>query len=201
MVWKLINFLFPKYIYSLYKPKLLFLINYQLNNNFFTNQNKKYKHYNIWNYTYWKPDIYFDDRTNKLIIWRYCCIAENVQIMMWWNHNISAISTYPFPVITESHSKKKFDFSNWNVCIGNDVRIWRDVTIMSWVTIWDWAVIALWSVVTKDVESYSIVGWIPAKIIKYRFTKEKIETLLENKRWKKDLKSILASGEEDALMS
>lgn len=39
--------------------------------------------------------------------------------------------------------------------------------------------------VTKDVEPYSIVGGVPAKVIKYRFNRETIEKLLDLKWWDK----------------
>ena len=48
---------------------------------------------------------------------------------------------------------------------------------MSWVSIWQWAIIAAWSVVTKDVPPYAIYWWSPAKLIKYRFSEEKISVL------------------------
>ena len=50
---------------------------------------------------------------------------------------------------------------------------------MSWVHIWQWAVIAAWAVVTNDIPSYAIAWWVPAKIIKYRFSKDKIWKLLK----------------------
>ena len=54
---------------------------------------------------------------------------------------------------------------------------------MSGVTIGDGAVIAANSHVVKNVEPYSITGGNPAKLIKYRFTPEQIEKLLEIKWW------------------
>ena len=54
---------------------------------------------------------------------------------------------------------------------------------MSGVTIGDGAVIAANSHIVKDVEPYSIVGGNPAKLIRYRFTKEQIEKLLKIKWW------------------
>ena len=73
-----------------------------------------------------------------------------------------------------------------DVIIGNDVWIADNVTIMSGVTIGDGSVIACNSHVVKDVEPYTLVGGNPAKFIKYRFTKEQIEKLLQIKWWEWD---------------
>jgi len=54
---------------------------------------------------------------------------------------------------------------------------------MSGVSIGDGAIIANNSHVVKNVEPYSIYGGNPAKFIKYRFTTEQIEKLLEIKWW------------------
>ena len=50
---------------------------------------------------------------------------------------------------------------------------------MSWVHIWQWAVIAAWAVVTKDIPPYAIAWGVPAKVIKYRFSEDKIKKLLQ----------------------
>ena len=55
------------------------------------------------------------------------------------------------------------------VTIGNDVWIGYRAIIMDGVTIGDGAVVAAGAVVTKDVEPYSIVGGVPAKMINKRF--------------------------------
>jgi len=52
--------------------------------------------------------------------------------------------------------------------IGNDIWIGANVSIMSGVTIGDGCVIAAGAVVTKDIPPYSIIGGVPAKIIKSR---------------------------------
>lgn len=54
------------------------------------------------------------------------------------------------------------------VRIGNDVWIGRRVMIMPGVTVSDGAIIAAGAVVTKDVPPYSMVGGVPARVIKYR---------------------------------
>lgn len=50
--------------------------------------------------------------------------------------------------------------------IGKHVWIGSNATILPGVTIGDWAVVAAGAVVNKNVPSFSIVGGIPAKVIK-----------------------------------
>jgi acetyltransferase-like isoleucine patch superfamily enzyme len=54
------------------------------------------------------------------------------------------------------------------IIIGNDVWIGAKSVILPGITIGNGAVIAAGSIVTKDVESYTVVGGIPAKKIKDR---------------------------------
>lgn len=54
------------------------------------------------------------------------------------------------------------------VQIGTDVWIGAGCIILPGVTIGEGAVVAAGSVVTKDVEPYSIVAGVPAKLIKFR---------------------------------
>ena len=55
-----------------------------------------------------------------------------------------------------------------DVKIGNGVWIGNKATILSGVTIGDGAILAAGAVVSKDVEPYTIVGGVPAKLIKNR---------------------------------
>jgi len=138
-------------------------------------------------YSYGKPSIIWSNDNAKLSIGNFCSIATNVKIYLGGNHRVDWVTTYPFGHI---HTNI---FNNFNgtghpntkgdVIIGNDVWIADNVTIISGVTIGDGAVIANNSHVVKDVEPYALVGGNPAKLIKYRFTKEQIEKLLEIKWW------------------
>ena len=61
--------------------------------------------------------------------------------------------------------------------IGNDVWIGAKSIVMDGVTIGDGAIIAAGSVVTKDVPPFAIVGGVPAKIIRFRFSQDIIDRL------------------------
>ena len=67
--------------------------------------------------------------------------------------------------------------------IGNDVWIGYEASILAGVTIGDGAIIGTRAVVTKDVPPYTIVGGVPARQIRKRFSDEVISTLLTLKWW------------------
>lgn len=60
------------------------------------------------------------------------------------------------------------------VVIEDDVWIGYNSTIMQGVTIGEGSIVAACSLVTKNVEPYTIVGGVPAKLLKYRFNKKAI---------------------------
>lgn len=83
-----------------------------------------------------------------------------------------------------------FESENKKTIIGNDVWVGIESVIMDGVTIGDGAVIGARSVVTKNVPPYSIVVGQPAKVLKYRFTPEVIDRLLEIKWWNMSDKEV-----------
>lgn len=88
-------------------------------------------------------------------------------------------------------NKQKFN-EHKKVQIGSDVWIGSKVIILGGVNIGNGSIVAGGSVVTKDVPAYSIVGGVPAKVIKYRFNDEIIKSLERTKWWSwsvKDLKN------------
>lgn len=126
---------------------------------------------------------------DKLIIGKFCSIACGAKfIFNSANHTLSSLSTYPFPIFFEEWELDRKDIANaWDnkgsIVIGNDVWIGYEAVIFAGVTIGDGAIIGARAVVTKDVPPYTIVGGIPAKPIRKRFSENVINSLLEIKWW------------------
>ena len=82
---------------------------------------------------------------------------------------------------------KKDVASGWDnkgdIVIGNDVWIGYKAIILAGVKIGDGAIIGTRALVTKDVPAYSIVGGVPAKIIRKRFSEDIINELKILKWW------------------
>ena len=142
---------------------------------------------------------------DRLVIGKFCSIACGaVFIFTSANHTLKSLSTYPFPLFFEEWGLDKANVTDaWDnkgdIIIGNDVWIGYEAVIMSGVTIGDGAIIAARAVVTKDVPPYTIVGGVPAKLIRKRFSDETIARLSEIKWWdwsydriKKNLPAITA---------
>lgn len=77
-----------------------------------------------------------------------------------------------------------------NVIIANDVWIGANAIIRRGVKIGNGAIIAAGSVVNEDVQPYSIVGGIPAKLVKMRFPPKIIVDLLTLKWWAFDINDL-----------
>jgi acetyltransferase-like isoleucine patch superfamily enzyme len=130
---------------------------------------------------------------------KFTCIGPNVTTGLGAHPSSQFVSSHPLFYSTLGQSsgftivdKNLFDEFP-STSIGNDVWIGNNATILYGLKIGDGAIIASGAVVTKDVEPYSIVGGVPAKVIRYRFTEEQISFLLELRWWDRDLEWIKAN--------
>ena len=146
----------------------------------------------------------------RLIIGKFCSIACGVKFLFnCANHTLKSLSTYTFSLFYEDWELEKSNVASaWDnkgdIVIGNDVWIGFEAVILAGVKIEDGAIIGTRAVVTKDVPPYSIVGGIPAKVIRKRYSPDIIEQLLSLRWWdwtkdriKRNLPFIMAGNIEN----
>lgn len=147
-------------------------------------------------------------------IGRYCSINGSARI--YNNHPLESVTTSPmldtrrfydywdkamwekvttycqkYGTHTENASfENSYIRNNRPVCIGNDVWIGANVVILPGTTIGDGAILAAGAVITKDVAPYAIVGGVPARLIRKRYSEEIIAKMLQIKWWDWDENKI-----------
>lgn len=109
--------------------------------------------------------------TNAKLIFGDHFIAGPGLTVITGDHRTDIVGRYIDSVV----AKDKLPENDKDVIIGIDVWCGANVTIMKGVHIGDGAVVASGAVVTKDVEAFSIVGGVPAKKIKMRFSPDEIK--------------------------
>jgi acetyltransferase-like isoleucine patch superfamily enzyme len=78
--------------------------------------------------------------------------------------------------------------------IGNDVWLGEYSVILPEVNrIGNGAVIGAGAVVSRDVPDYAVVLGNPARLVKYRFSEQTIQRLLDEKWWEKDIDELSAN--------
>lgn len=123
------------------------------------------------------------------VIGKFTAIANSVRIGAP-NHPMGRPSQHRFtyvPEYYEASSTRDRDFfagrRGDRVIVGNDVWIGHAAILLPGVTIGDGAVIGAGAVVSRDVAPYTIVGGVPARLIRKRFDDAVAESLRRIAWW------------------
>ena len=128
--------------------------------------------------SYWnKLKVNFKSYLGKnTSLWNNCNF-NGMNVSWWWKLTIwdNFHSWKNCQILTQNHN-----YDNWtkipydntyiykDVTIWDNVWFWNNVIVIPWIKISEGVIIWIWSVVTKDIPYCAIVGWNPAKILKYR---------------------------------
>ncbi len=120
---------------------------------------------NIWlgNFVYINHDVEIYAQGAKVRIGNYSMIGPG-SFICTYNHNFDEWSQ---PIYFQGKNYQ-------DITIEEDVWVGAKVVILPGVRVGRGAIVSAGSIVTKDVESYSIVGGVPARLIKMRFDEESI---------------------------
>ena len=116
----------------------------------------------------------------------FCSIANNV-VIGGASHPAHFVSTSPVFLSHKDSIKTKFANHEYMpqlvTKIGHDVWIGDSAIIKAGVTIGTGAIIGMGAVVTKSIDPFSVVGGNPARLIRKRFSDDKIQLLLKSEWW------------------
>jgi len=123
---------------------------------------------------YFEPNVYIGSG-KSVEIGSHCHINENVFIQgakignyVMIAPNCAILNSTHNHTLTDTPMILQGEETNNNPMIEDDVWLGRNVVVLPGVKIGTGSIIATGAVVTKDVEPYSVMGGVPAKLIKKR---------------------------------
>lgn len=132
----------------------------------------------------------------KLIIGKFCQIADGVKfITASANHRYDGISSYPFAVFDggSREGRASLPEAGPDTVVGNDVWIGQGARILPGARIGNGVIIGAGAAVAGEIPSYAIVAGNPAKVLRFRFSREEVRTLEALNWWDWPIETILAN--------
>ena len=127
-------------------------------------------------------------------IGKYCSIGDGVRFV-FGEHRTDRVTTFPLRAMCFNDAPHADALSKGGIVIGHDVWLGAGATILSGVKIGNGAIVAAGAVVAKDVPPYSVVGGVPAKVIRMRLTEFQIAALEKIQWWDWPLEKVQANLE------
>jgi acetyltransferase-like isoleucine patch superfamily enzyme len=131
-----------------------------------------YENIEIGNYVFIGPGAHFTS-IKKIYIGNKIMFGPKVTII-GGDHNVSEVGMYMYDV------EQKLEHNDQEIHIMDDVWIGARAIILKGVTINRGSIVAAGSLVNKDVPAYSIVGGVPAKVLKSRFSETELKLHIAN---------------------
>ena len=140
---------------------------------------------------------------STVVIGNYCHFGRGCSIIpirahlpSLREHERFVISTFPITGYRGWKQKCTMPPKNCFVIIGNDVWVGMNAIILPGVKIGNGAVIGAGAVVTRSVPPYAVVGGVPAKILRYRYTEQQRAALLKIAWWKWPEKKVKTNASD-----
>jgi acetyltransferase-like isoleucine patch superfamily enzyme len=136
-------------------------------------------------FTYGFPEFKIWTDEERISIGSFCSISQQVQIFGGGEHFHNWVTTFPLRIAMDITGawEDGLPGTKGPTSIGNDVWIGTGAKILSGVNIENGAVIGAGAVVARDVPPYAIVAGNPAELIRFRFSPDIIDELLDVQWW------------------
>jgi acetyltransferase-like isoleucine patch superfamily enzyme len=141
----------------------------------------------------------------------YCSIADDVRIVLpggrlygengdelhldqRGHHREETASTFPISILVpdEPYDEAPANATGERLVIGNDVWIGYGATVLGEITVGTGSIVGARALVVADVPPYSVVGGVPARVLRKRFEDDVVERLLRVSWW--DWPEVVVQG-------